>query len=272
MPRFITPPMKRRLFLQSSVAAGLAGLAPLSQTVSAAAVAETKGREYYELRVFSMKVAKKPLLDDYLSKAFIPALHRLGLGPVGVFSESPVQDDVSVYVLIVYSSCDQFATLSARLAGDAEHQKAGADYLAAVAADPVYARIESWLMGAIEGHAKLTKPDTSKPRLLNLRVYESHNERAAHTKIEMFNHHEMPIFERVGLTPVFFGETIIGPRMPNLTYMLVFPDDAGRKAAWDRFRVDEDWKKLKAEPQYADKEIVSKITNKILTPEAYSEI
>jgi hypothetical protein len=36
--------------------------------------------------------------------------------------------------------------------------------------------------------------------------------------------------------------------------------------------VDEDWKKLKAEPQYADKEIVSKITNKILTPEAYSEI
>ena len=30
--------------------------------------------------------------------------------------------------------------------------------------------------------------------------------------------------------------------------------------------------KLKAVPEYADKEIVSRITNKILTPAAYSEI
>ncbi|MEI9896604.1 MAG: NIPSNAP family protein [Chthoniobacter sp.] len=69
----------------------------------------------------------------------------------------------------------------------------------------------------------------------------------------MFNTHEMPIFQRVGLTPVFFGQTLVGASLPNLTYMLVFPDDAARKAAWGRFGADDDWKKLKAMPEYADR-------------------
>ena len=72
--------------------------------------------------------------------------------------------------------------------------------------------------------------------------------------------------------PIDFGETVIGAAMPNLTYLLVFADDAEREAAWKRFRVDEEWTKLKAIPDYADKEIVSRITNKILTPAAFSEI
>ncbi len=103
-------------------------------------------------------------------------------------------------------------------------------------------------------------------------MYESHNERAAAKKVEMFNTAELAIFRRVGLTPVFFASTVVGPKMPNLTYMLVFPDDAGRKAAWGRFGGDAEWQKLKAIPEYADKEIVSHITNTILTPAAYSEV
>src|SRR5207247_11366302 len=83
---------------------------------------------------------------------------------------------------------------------------------------------------------RLAKTDATKSRLLNLRIYESHNERANQKKIEMFSTGELAIFRRVGLTPVFFAESIIGAARPNLTYMLVFPDDAGRNAAWGRFR------------------------------------
>ena len=100
--------------------------------------------------------------------------------------------------------------------------------------------------------SRLEKPDTSKPPLLNLRIYESHNERAGKKKIEMFNKGELAIFQRVGLTPVFFGETILGAAMPNLAYMLVFPDDAGREAAWNRFRDDADWKKLNPDLELPD--------------------
>ncbi len=263
--------MKRRTFLQSSVAqavVGSAAFAALSTTASAAG----EPREYYELRTYTLKTAKKPMLDAYLGKAFIPALRRAGIGPVGVFSESPAEDKVAAYVVIVFKSADEAATLPARLAADPEYRSAAAGYLDAPASDPVYERIESSFLGAIGGFPKLSKPDAAQGRLLNLRIYESHNERAAAKKIEMFNEHELAIFQRVGLTPVFFAESLIGSKMPNLTYMLVFPDEAGRAAAWNTFRIDSQWVTLKAIPEYADKEIVSRITNKLLTPEPYSEI
>jgi hypothetical protein len=262
--------MKRRTFVQATIATVCAATAG-----EAAAVAKPKSSELYELRVYSLKPTKQKILDDYLSKAFIPALKRFGIGPVGVFVEKADKasaDVLKVHVLIVHPSAESFATLSARLAADEDHRKAAVEYLDARAAEPVYVRIESSLLSAIEGMPNLDKPDAAKPRLFNLRVYESHNERAARKKIEMFNKGELAIFRRVGLTPVFFAETIAGAAMPNLTYMLVFPDDAGRTAAWEKFRTDPDWLKLRAIPEYADKEIVSHITNKLLTPAAYSEI
>lgn len=258
--------MKRRSFLKSS-------LAPLVATSTAVALPAVGGaREYYELRTYTLKPDRKARLDDYLGKAFIPALKRLGLGPVGVFSEAVAGDVLTVQVLIVANSVETLATLGARLAADEEYAKAAADYLSAPAADPIYDRIESSLLGAIEGLPHIATPDTGKSRILNLRIYESHNERAAAKKIEMFNKHELAIFQRVGLTPVIFGEALVGAHRPNLTYMLVFPDDGARQAAWKTFGADPDWKALKAIPEYADKEIVLKITNKILTPEPYSEI
>lgn len=226
----------------------------------------------FELRNYSLKAAKQPVLEGYLSQAFLPALKRFGIGPVGVFVEKGKDEAVNLYLLVVYPTADQVATLSTRLATDEEYLKAGKEYLAAPASEPVYARIESSLLVPIESMPKLEKPDTSKPRLLNLRIYESHNERAGKKKIEMFNKGELAIFRRVGLTPVFFGETVVGSAMPNLTYLLAFPDDAAREAAWKRFRDDPEWLKLRAIPEYADKEIVSRITNKLLTPTAFSEI
>ncbi|MBL8798871.1 MAG: NIPSNAP family protein [Planctomycetia bacterium] len=259
--------MERRSFIQSSVASALTA----AGTASAADPAR-KPREHYELRVYSLKPAKLPALDEYLGKAFIPAVKRLGLGPVGVFLDQANAELTKVFVLVVAPSAEASAGLAARLADDVEYRKLAANYLNAPASDPVYMRIESSLLAAIDGMPKLEKPDAAKPRLLNLRVYESHNERAARKKIEMFDQGELAIFRRVGLTPVFFGETLVGSAMPNLTYLLVFPDDEGRKAAWGKFRDDPAWLKLKAIPEYADKEIVSKITNYILTPAPYSEL
>jgi hypothetical protein len=241
-------------------------------TMTAAAAAEKETRELYELRVYSLLAKKQESLDSYLRRAFLPSLKRYGIGPVGVFVEKGDEDKRKVYVLIVHRSAEQAAMLSARLHADEEHRKAAKEYLDAPPGDPVYTRIDSSLLAAIEGMPRLAKPDTAKQRVLNLRIYESHNERAAQKKIEMFNKSELAIFRRVGLTPVFFAETLVGAAMPNLTYMLVFPDDADRQATWARFIKDEEWQKLRAIPEYADKEIVSRITNKVLTPATYSEI
>ena len=77
--------LKRRAFLQrTAVAAGLAGL-PLAGT-QAAETAPAQ-LEYYELRLYHFrKGAQQRRFDDYASKAAIPALNRIGIGPVGVFN------------------------------------------------------------------------------------------------------------------------------------------------------------------------------------------
>ena len=78
------------------------------------------------------------------------------------------------------------------------------------------------------------------------------------------------IFRKTGLTPVFFGETILGAKMPSLVYMLTFANMAARDSAWAAFSADADWKTLSADPQY--KENVSAISDIILRPTAYSQI
>jgi len=256
--------MERRAFVASSVA--VLG-APMTANAAAA-----EGPDLFELRTYSLKADKLPKLDVYLSNAFIPAVKRHGAGPVGVFHEVPKNGESMAFVLVVHKDAESAVSLRSKLATDQEFRQAAGDYAAAPATDPVYHRIERSLLSAIAGMPKLEKPDASKSRLFNLRIYESHNERAAAKKIEMFEKAELAIFRRVGLTPVFFAASVFGPAQPNLVYMLVFKDEADRKASWSRFIADPEWQKLRAIPEYADKEIVSKITNRILTPAAYSEI
>jgi hypothetical protein len=111
---------------------------------------------------------------------------------------------------------------------------------------------------------------TPTPRICELRTYESHSDRAAINKLKMFNAGEIPIFRRAGLTPVFFGETLVGAKMPSLTYMLTFSDMAARDRAWSAFSRDAEWKTLSNDPQYRDN--VSAISDIILQPTSYSQL
>ena len=221
--------MDRRTFAGASVAA-------LYASTSVGRAAGPDGRDFYELRTYTLKPSKRPLLDDYLKSAYIPAAKRAGAGPVGVFVETPEAEPLRVVVLVVHRTAGGAAELPAKLMADDQYRSAAAAYFDAKAADPVYLRIESSVLAAIPGMPRLELPDATKPRLLNLRVYESHNERAAAKKVEMFEKGELAIFRKVGLTPVFFASAVAGAAMPNLTYLLAFPDEPGRKTAWGSSR------------------------------------
>ena len=129
---------------------------------------------------------------------------------------------------------------------------------------------ESSLMAAFKGLPKLVVPEKKK-RLFELRIYQSHNIKASKKKIEMFNEGgEIEVFKKTGLNPVFFGETIVGPRQPNLHYMLTFADMADRDKNWSVFIASPEWKALSSNPEYRD--TVSNITDIILQPTGYSQI
>ena len=81
---------------------------------------------------------------------------------------------------------------------------------------------------------------------------------------------EIQVFRDTGLTPVFFGETVFGQLMPNLSYMLAFKDMETRNKNWDIFRVSDGWVAIKDLEEYKD--TVSNITDIIMRPAKCSQI
>ncbi|HEX3799449.1 MAG TPA: NIPSNAP family protein [Verrucomicrobiae bacterium] len=266
--------MKRRNFLKTSVAAASVG--SLAAVFNAPAQDKPAGREFYELRLYHLrKGPKQKVFDDFYRDAAMPAFGRAGVGPIGVFEMMIGTDNPTMYVLIPYSSPEQFVTTTDRLLQDADYLKAGAEFLDAPSSDPSYDRVESSFMGAITGVPKLKVPagaSENKPRIFELRTYENPSKRANKKKIEMFNNDELRIFAHAGLRPVFFGETLIGSRLPNLTYILTYADMADHDKCWGAFGGNPEWKKLSKTPGFTDAEIVSKISRVFLRPTAYSQI
>ena len=267
--------MKRREFLKSSAAA--ASVAAVSPFLSAnAAEASKAAREFYELRLYHLR--RGPMtkrFDDFYRDAAIPAMNRAGIAPVGVFNVMFGPDSPTMYVLLPHKSIESFGTALDRVRADADYQKAGAEFINAPPGDPSYIRVEISLLVAFASIPRVEVPAATaakKPRVFELRTYESHSKKANKKKIEMFNTGEIAIFRRVGLTPVFFGETLIGTKIPSLTYMLVFESMAERDKNWGQFGPDPEWKKLSSTPGYTDAEIVTNISNVFLRPTAYSQI
>ncbi|HSB62028.1 MAG TPA: NIPSNAP family protein [Vicinamibacteria bacterium] len=274
--------MDRRGFLGGSLAASWTLGAAMKNAEAAqgggagggAAEAE---REYYELRTYRLRIGpQKKALDDFLREAAVPAWNRLGISPVGVFDTMLGPESPSVHVLLCHKSAEALVTAGERLASDAEFQKAASSYMQRPAAEAPYIRYESSLLRAFDKIPRLEVPaskGTEKPRIFELRIYESPNEVGHTKKIEMFTRlGELAIFRRTGLTPVFFGQTLVGSRLPNFVYMLTFESVEARQKAWGVFVADPEWKKVSSTPGYTDAEIMSGITNVLLRPAPYSQV
>lgn len=230
-------------------------------------------RDFYELRVYSLKNAtQQKLVEDYFVNAAIPALNRLGVKNIGVFTELNPTGQTKIYAWIPYSSPDNYIMVQDKLAGDNIYQQAATAYLNAPATEPAYERIESSLLKAF-AHMPAYKAPEAKPRIFELRRYEHATEGAGKKKLEMFNDAgEIDIFKRLGFNPVFFGETVIGEARPNLIYMITFDDMAAHDSHWKAFGSDPEWKKVSSIPDYADAKLVSHITSTFLSPAAFSQI
>lgn len=259
--------MDRRKFISASLA------------TSAAAVAQTSGtqanpgrlREYYQLRRYTLQSGPQAALTEkYISEALIPALAKRG-GPVGAFRLDVGPETPTFYVLVPIHEPAIAGSLELELNLDAEYVKASEPFWSAPASSPAFLRMDSSLLVAFEGWPRITPPAKGK-RIFQLRTYESPSYRDHIVKVQMFHSGEFEIFKNAGFQMVFFGETLIGQRMPSLTYMLSFADSADLDAKWNVFRNDPAWKKLSADPKFAFEAIVSNITNLVLSPLAASQI
>ena len=230
---------------------------------------------YLELKVYHLQTARQEaLVDSFLQRQYLPALHAAGLATVGVFK--PIGNDTAadrrVYVLTPYASLAQREKINQQTT--AKLVAAGGSYENAAHDQPAYKRLETILIQAFPDMGPLTAPRLGTPpseRVYELRSYESASEKLFRNKVQMFNAGgEIKLFDRLGFNAVFYGSVVFGAKMPNLMYLTTFENQAAREAHWKAFGADPEWKKLSALPEYQHN--VSHIDIVFLHPTPYSDL
>jgi hypothetical protein len=209
------------------------------------------------------------LTQGYLEKALILALNRLEMAPVGAFKLDIGPEMPTYYVLIPATLAETLVALDGRLGKDAEYVKATSGFRDAPASAPAFVRAERTLLSAFAGWPKVVTPKKEK-RIFQLRITRARARLRMRARFRSSTT-EIEIFTRTGLTPVFFGETLIGTRMPSLPYMLTYTDTA-ELAQSRRSRLVRRGKELSHRPGNMDAEIVSNISKLYLTPLSCSQI
>ena len=232
-------------------------------------------RDYYEMRIYHYSSpSQEAMIDNYLEKALLPALHRAGIPVAGVFK--PVESDTVnknlVYVFIPYQNLEEWTGLPAKLEADQEYAAAGRDFLDAPYNNPPFDRYETVIAQAFSNMPRYRIPSYDTPRserIYEYRSYESATEAKAAKKIQMFNEGEMQIFEKVGSNAVFYAKVISGSQMPRLLYMTTYADMKSHDEHWAAFRASDEWKEMSGLEEYRN--TVSKANPFLLYPTSYSD-
>jgi hypothetical protein len=282
--------MKRRDFLKTASATGAIAAVATGTTLAqqpaqqrrANAQRGENARALIEFREYHCATAeKKQKLIEILDNAMIPALNRQRIRPVGVFETSAelnagdrnynAANDLKVYLLCQYRSQEQMLSATSRLLADEAFMADAAVIFNAPMNEPIYETCESTLMYGFPNCPQIEVPTDAPTRLLQIRFYKSYNIERNARKIEMFDPDgELELFRKCGMAPVFFGETLAGRMMPNLTYMLGFKDKEDKDAAWAKFVASPEWKELSGNPKYKD--TANKIVNIVLKPSPKSQV
>jgi hypothetical protein len=262
--------MNRRDVLKTGLAAGVAGAANIPAHAA-------EGNHFYELRTYQLRNDIQPArINDFFQNHFVPMMKKLGVGPVGCFNVISGQFSPALVVVTDYKSLAEMQTTMEAMSGDKDFVKAWQAFEAS--GDMPYVRYESAVLKAFDSHPKTEVPqipsadEKRPPRIFELRTYESRSAFTLRNKVEMFNQEEIKIFRASGFAPVFFGEGVVGTRLPSLTYMIGFDNMAARDKAWGTFAASPDWARVRTRPGWTDAEAVSNIHASFLRPTSYSQI
>ena len=257
---------------------GAAALTTLMTTplITQAQAAPDKTTTFLELKTYRLHnsdEAQAARVSTYLESGLFPALTRAGAKPVAALANLIGADGPYLVSIVQYASLAAYQDTLAKLAADSAYI-AAADKLSTGTGMP-FVTIESTVLHslAVMPQPELLAADPAHPtHVFELRTYQSQSPSAVIKKAGMFNGGEIAIFQRLGMKPVFIGEAIIGPRLPNITYMLAFDSLATRESLWKNFGSDPAWKTLSAPPELKDSQIVANISNTILRPLPFSPL
>lgn len=258
--------MERRSFLKKSALA--TGAAITASSVKANTPADPE-KDFYELKVVHLKGGGgKNVLKKYYTGAVIPFLNKRG-AKVLAFNEYSQEEPPVMYILQAHKSLTDYYEATAAMRTDPGFLEAAKEYTQIPSGNPVYERIETFLLEAFDGFPRLGEPG-KKSGIIEMRIYESYSEDAGTRKVKMFNNGEIGIFKNLGFHPLMFSQHLAGQYMPALTYMLWFNDMEEREALWAKFGPSPQWKEMSSKEEYAN--TVSKIHKKFLLPADFGNL
>ena len=232
-------------------------------------------KDFYQLKVYHLKDDNQvSMTDNFIKNFYLPALHRYGIKNIGVFKPltNDTASDKRIFVLIPFSSPEQWLAISDKINNDPAFNESAKNFLAADSKTAPFVRMESVLMEAFEKQPHLVFPkQKNAERIFELRSYESPTIHLAKKKMDMFNHDEINIFNRLGFDPVFYGKVVAGSRMPNLMYLTIFKSLEDRNAQWKVFGDDAKWKEISADPKNENKVSVSHMDSILMLAADYSD-
>ncbi|HTS70413.1 MAG TPA: NIPSNAP family protein [Terriglobia bacterium] len=209
-------------------------------------------------------------MSKWLETRLMPICQKHGFGPLGFFTVTVGRDLPTTLIIFSYPSLADMEALWGKLNADP-------DYAAAVAEpekdEPAFYRTEATLLRATSFSPPFAATPAGDPthKLYELRIYESPTNRQLGYLHDRFGRDgEIEIFHKSGIHPILYANTIFGPNLPNLAYLIPFESEAQREKAWATFNANPDWVRIRAESVQHGGEIVRNITNLFLTPMSFS--
>ena len=214
---------------------------------------------------------------DYLEHGLFPALRKAAAFPVAALSNLIGENGPYLVTITKFPSLAGMQETLGKMQRDADLERQ--TQLLSMGTGPgsgvPFVRIESSLLQCFSAFPDAMVPPpggTGPAHVFEWRTYESQTLTALRIKVGMFEGGEIGVFQRLGMKPVFFGETIVGVRQPCIHYMLSFDSLAEREKLWSAFGSDPEWKHISAPPQLKDSQIVGNISNVMLRPLAFSPL
>jgi len=226
--------MNRRCFVQAVAGASMLAQAPAART------------HLYRIDYFYYRQgAQANRLDQFFSSQ--APLFLKHMRSLGVFTAVMAPHAQTMMVLSGFASAEEEITAAARIEADPGYQKAQAEFESG--SEPPFDSAQRVLLQATSFSPEIASPaeKPKTPRYFELRIYHSPTLRQLAMVHERFAGPEIRIFHRSGVHPILYGDTIIGPDLPNLTYLIPFASLADRERAWDAFNSDPEWVKVRAE-------------------------
>jgi len=225
---------------------------------------------YFELMYIHMQSGSQPpRMTKWLETRLMPICQKHGFGPMGFFNVEVGPELPTAVVIFNYPSLTEMEAQWGRLNADPDYSTAVGEV---ERDEPAFYRTEAMLLRSTPFCPPFSATPEGQPpnKLYEMRIYESPTNRQLSFLHDRFAGGEIDIFHKSGINPILYADTVFGPNLPNMVYLIPFQSADHREKAWTTFRNDPDWIRIRDESIRHGSEIVRNITNMLLSPMSFS--